>query len=133
MFSNKSPRARAIGIYAGCFSMRPKTSFPPRIAKSPTFPTKSFRPRIASVVSAFIAQTTPTTPSTTRLPLKAGRRFAVNEAAFFINEVDIWTNEAEDEFDYATEFNYKTTRVQAQIQDLLRLLPNDARSRRTQE
>ncbi|KAK6996128.1 hypothetical protein R3P38DRAFT_2566240 [Favolaschia claudopus] len=61
---------------------------------------------------------------------KAGRRFAVNEAAFFINEVDIWTNEAEDEFDYATEFNSKTTRVQAQIQDLLRLLPNDARSRR---
>ncbi|KAK7016056.1 hypothetical protein R3P38DRAFT_3361751 [Favolaschia claudopus] len=35
---------------------------------------------------------------------KAGRRFAVNEAAFFIDEVDIWTNEAEDEFDYATEF-----------------------------
>ncbi|KAK7029170.1 hypothetical protein R3P38DRAFT_2622219 [Favolaschia claudopus] len=64
---------------------------------------------------------------------KAGRRFAVNEAAFFIDEVDIWTNEAEDEFDYATEFNSKTTRVQAQIQDLLRLLPNDARSRRTQK
>ncbi|KAK7006808.1 hypothetical protein R3P38DRAFT_2555056, partial [Favolaschia claudopus] len=64
---------------------------------------------------------------------KAGRRFAVNEAAFFIDEVDIWTNEAEDEFDYATEFNSKTTHVQAQIQDLLRLLPNDARSRRTQE
>ncbi|KAK6966729.1 hypothetical protein R3P38DRAFT_3245466 [Favolaschia claudopus] len=53
---------------------------------------------------------------------KAGRRFAVNEAAFFIDEVDIWTNEAEDEFDYAHR-----------IQDLLRLLPNDARSRRTQE
>ncbi|KAK7012369.1 hypothetical protein R3P38DRAFT_2790630 [Favolaschia claudopus] len=64
---------------------------------------------------------------------KAGRRFAVNEAAFFIDEVDIWTHEAEDEFDYATEFNSKTTRVQAQIQDPLRLLPNDARSRRTQE
>ncbi|KAK7005556.1 hypothetical protein R3P38DRAFT_3604946 [Favolaschia claudopus] len=59
--------------------------------------------------------------------------FLEERPAFFIDEVDIWTNEAEDEFDYATEFNSKTTRVQAQIQDLLRLLPNDARSRRTQE
>ncbi|KAJ7347477.1 hypothetical protein DFH08DRAFT_868078 [Mycena albidolilacea] len=64
---------------------------------------------------------------------RAGRHFIIDEAIFFIDEQAIWTVEAKDDFDYATEFASKDSRIQAQIQDLLRLLPNDARSLRKED
>ncbi|KAK6995695.1 hypothetical protein R3P38DRAFT_3223671 [Favolaschia claudopus] len=55
---------------------------------------------------------------------KAGRHMQVNEA--------VWL-EAEAAFDFATEFDSKANRIQAQIHDVVRLLPKVAVPLRTQE
>ncbi|KAK6969636.1 hypothetical protein R3P38DRAFT_3242889 [Favolaschia claudopus] len=64
---------------------------------------------------------------------KAGRHFIIDEGLFFIDEGAIWSLDVDDDFDYSTEFDSKSTRIQAQLQDVIRLLPDDAVSRRTEE
>ncbi|KAK6984123.1 hypothetical protein R3P38DRAFT_3375283 [Favolaschia claudopus] len=64
---------------------------------------------------------------------KAGRHMQVNVAVWFQDEAAVFMDDADDDFDYDTEFDSKATRTQAQIQDVIQLLPKEAVPLRTQE
>ncbi|KAK7013084.1 hypothetical protein R3P38DRAFT_3008277 [Favolaschia claudopus] len=64
---------------------------------------------------------------------EAGRHFAVEEALFLVNEVDTWDPDREEvTFEPEEEYEEEEYRVQSQVEDILDLLPPDARPLRTE-
>ncbi|KAJ7051723.1 hypothetical protein C8F01DRAFT_1262517 [Mycena amicta] len=62
----------------------------------------------------------------------AGRRFALVCGIFFVDINKVGTTPLDDSFDPATEYDNKANKVQGQIRDVLDVLPEEAKSKRTE-